>query len=197
MSRIGRMPIVIPSGVEIRFEDHKITVKGPKGELSRTLHTDIKIERGDGQLMVTRPSDSPTHRALHGLTRTLVANMVTGITTGFAKTIEIYGVGYRAQKQGRKLTMQMGYSHPVEIEPPAAIEFSDVETFTPTSTNSWLSARFSVRGANRELVGEIAAAVRAVRPVEPYKGKGIKYAGEQVRRKAGKAGKAAAKGKGR
>jgi large subunit ribosomal protein L6 len=121
--------------------------------------------------------------------------MVTGVTTGFAKTIEIYGVGYRAQKQGRKLTMQMGYSHPVEIEPPDGIEFSDVATFTPTSANAWLSVRFAVLGADREQVGEMAAHIRKVRPVEPYKGKGIKYQGEVVRRKAGKAGKAA-KGKG-
>lgn len=195
MSRIGRTPIPVPAGVEVELRDHDITVKGPKGQLSRRLHPDIAVERSDGQLLVSRPTDNPTHRALHGLTRTLVANMVTGVTTGFAKTLEIYGVGYRAQKQGRKLTLQMGFSHPVEVEPPEGIEFSDVQTFTPTTANAWLSARFSVHGSNKEQVGEVAAHIRGVRPVEPYKGKGIKYAGERVRRKAGKAGKAAAKGK--
>jgi large subunit ribosomal protein L6 len=122
--------------------------------------------------------------------------MVTGVTAGFAKVIEIYGVGYRAQKQGRKLTLQMGFSHPVEVEPPEGVEFSDVQTFTPTSANTWLSARFSVLGTSKEQVGEVAAHIRGIRPVEPYKGKGIKYAGEKIRRKAGKAGKAAGKGKG-
>jgi len=195
MSRIGRTPIPLPAGVEIELRDLDITVKGPKGQLSRRLHPAIAVERGDGQLLVTRPTDNPTHRALHGLTRTLVANMVTGVTTGFAKTLEIYGVGYRAQKQGRKLTLQMGFSHPVEVDPPEGIDFSDVETFTPTSANAWLSARFAVRGSNKEQVGEIAAYIRGIRPVEPYKGKGIKYAGERVRRKAGKTGKAATKGK--
>lgn len=194
MSRIGKAPIPIPDGVDINIRNNSVTVKGPKGVLSRDFHPDIMLQREDSNIVVSRPTETPRHRALHGLTRSLLANMVTGVTSGFAKTLEIYGVGYRAQKQGRKLTLQMGFSHPVEIEPPDGIEFSDVETFTPTSANAWLSARFSVRGISKEQVGEMAANVRAVREVEPYKGKGIKYSGERVRRKAGKA---AAKGKGK
>jgi len=178
MSRIGRMPIPLPDGVEIVHEGTTLRVKGPLGTLERTLHPEMQLEREDGTLRVVRPTDEPRHRALHGLTRTLVANMVTGVTTGFTKNLEISGVGYRAQLQGTKLVLALGYSHPVEVDPPAGIEFR-VET--PT--------KLGVFGADKELVGQIAAHIRAQRKPEPYKGKGIRYAGEQILRKAGKAGK--------
>jgi large subunit ribosomal protein L6 len=178
MSRIGRLAIAVPSGVEVTQEGRTLRVKGPLGELSREIHPEMKIEREDGQLRVVRPSDEPRHRALHGLTRTLVNNMVTGVTSGFTKALEISGVGYRAQLQGEKLVLALGYSHPVEVQPPAGIQFR-VET--PT--------RLAVFGADKELVGQTAAFIRSRRKPEPYKGKGIRYAGEQILRKAGKAGK--------
>jgi large subunit ribosomal protein L6 len=178
MSRIGRMPITIPGGVEVSQEGNHLTVKGPLGTLERTIHPEIRIEREDGRLNVIRPSDEPRHRALHGLTRTLVNNMVTGVTTGFTKNLEISGVGYRATLQGEKLVLALGYSHPVELVPPAGIRFI-VET--PT--------RLAVSGPDKELVGQVAADIRSRRKPEPYKGKGIRYAGEQILRKAGKAGK--------
>ena len=182
MSRIGRMPIALPQGVEVNQEGRQLTVKGPLGELSRELHPEMKLEREDGELRIVRPSDEPRHRALHGLTRTLVNNMITGVTTGFTKGLEISGVGYRAQLQGTKLVLALGYSHPVEITPPSGIEFR-VET--PT--------RLAVFGADKELVGQTAAYIRSRRKPEPYKGKGIRYAGEQILRKAGKAGKVGGK----
>jgi large subunit ribosomal protein L6 len=178
MSRIGRLPITLPAGVEIDQQGRTLRVKGPLGELQRDIHPEMKLERSDGELRVVRPSDEPRHRALHGLTRTLVNNMVTGVTSGFTKGLEISGVGYRAQLQGEKLVLALGYSHPVEMVPPAGIEFR-VET--PT--------RLAVFGADKELVGHVAARIRSKRKPEPYKGKGIRYAGEQVLRKAGKAGK--------
>jgi large subunit ribosomal protein L6 len=178
MSRIGRLPIQLPDGVEVIQDGTRVTVKGPLGTLERTLHPEMALERADGELRVVRPTDEPRHRALHGLTRTLVNNMVTGVTTGFTKNLEISGVGYRAQLQGTKLVMALGYSHPVEVDAPAGIEFR-VET--PT--------RLGVFGADKELVGQTAAYIRAQRKPEPYKGKGIRYAGEQILRKAGKAGK--------
>jgi len=162
----------------VRLEGNTVRVKGPKGELTRTLHEAVQVAVDDGKIVVSRASDEPQHRALHGLTRTLVANMVKGVTEGFEKNLEISGVGYRASKQGRKLVLAMGYSHPVEMEPPPGIEIE-----VPAAN------RISVRGIDKELVGEIAARIRRVRPVEPYLGKGIRYVGEQVRRKAGKAGK--------
>jgi len=178
MSRIGRMPITIPQGVEVTQDGMRLTVKGPLGTLERSLHPEMRVEREDGTLRIVRPSDEPRHRALHGLTRTLVNNMVTGVTTGYTKNLEISGVGYRAQLQGEKLVLALGYSHPVEIAPPAGIKFI-VET--PT--------RLAVSGADKELVGQIAADIRQRRKPEPYKGKGIRYQGEQILRKAGKAGK--------
>ncbi len=178
MSRIGRMPIPLPSGVEVTQEGSSLRVTGPLGTLERTIHPEMKLEREDGELRVVRPTDEPRHRALHGLTRTLVNNMVTGVATGFTKNLEISGVGYRAALQGTKLVLALGYSHPVEVDPPNGIEFR-VET--PT--------RLSVFGADKELVGQTAAYIRAQRKPEPYKGKGIRYAGEQILRKAGKAGK--------
>jgi large subunit ribosomal protein L6 len=172
------MPIALPSGVEVTQEGRLLRVKGPLGTLEREIHPEMTVERDDGQLRVVRPSDQPRHRALHGLTRTLVNNMVTGVTSGFSKGLEISGVGYRAQLQGTKLVLALGYSHPVEVDPPAGIEF---RLETPT--------RLAVFGADKELVGQIAAYIRSRRRPEPYKGKGIKYAGEQILRKAGKAGK--------
>jgi len=178
MSRIGRLPISLPSGVEVTQEGSRLRVKGPLGTLEREVHPEMRIEREDGTLRVVRPTDEPRHRALHGLTRTLVNNMITGVTTGFTKNLEISGVGYRAQLQGQRLVLALGYSHPVEIDPPTGIEFR-VET--PT--------RLGVFGADKELVGQTAAYIRSRRKPEPYKGKGIRYAGEQILRKAGKAGK--------
>ena len=179
MSRVGSMPIEIPGGVEIRIDGSQVSVKGPKGELSRSVPSEMQLELSDGRLLVKRPSDQQRHRALHGLTRSLIANMVTGVSQGFAKTLELQGVGYRAQMQGQTLVLALGFSHPVPIDPPPGIEF-EVEG----------TSRVLVKGMDRELVGQVAADVRKVRPPEPYKGKGIRYLGEYVRRKAGKAGKA-------
>ena len=178
MSRIGRLPIPVPSGVDVTIEGRQVTVKGPKGTLSRALHPDMTLSREDGTLVVTRPTEQKTHKQLHGLTRTLVNNMVVGVTDGYRKGIEITGVGYRAALSGRKLTLNLGYSHPIEIEPPEGITF---EVETPT--------RLAVVGIDKELVGQIAAKVRSTRKPEPYKGKGVRYSGEVIRRKAGKAGK--------
>jgi large subunit ribosomal protein L6 len=179
VSRIGKMPITLPPRVEVSVEGSRVTVKGPRGELSREFSPDMAIRLGDGELTVSRPSDRPQHRSLHGLTRSLLANMVTGVSDGFTKLLELQGVGYRAQMQGPKLVLQVGYSKPVEVDPPEGI------AFVVEGTN-----RVLVQGINRELVGQVAADIRAVRPPEPYKGKGIRYQGERVRRKAGKAGKA-------
>jgi large subunit ribosomal protein L6 len=178
MSRIGRLPIAVPSGVNVAIEGRQVTVTGPKGTLSRELHPEMLVQREDENIVVTRPSEQKMHKQLHGLTRTLVNNMVIGVTTGYRKGLEINGVGYRASLVGRKLQLNLGYSHPVEIDPPAGISF---ELENPT--------RLSVTGIDKELVGQVAATVRATRKPEPYKGKGVRYAGEQVRRKAGKAGK--------
>ena len=178
MSRIGRLPIAIPAGVDVTIDGRTVTVKGPKGQLSRELHPDMRVAREDGSIVVSRPTEQKTHKQLHGLTRTLVNNLVVGVTDGYRKGLEITGVGYRAVKVGEKLQLSLGYSHPVEIDPPAGISF---EVETPT--------RLTVVGIDMELVGQIAAKVRATRKPEPYKGKGVRYAGENVRRKAGKAGK--------
>lgn len=175
MSRIGKQPIAIPKGVEISINGSDVNVKGPKGQLQRQVAAGMLLQVADGTLTVERPSDKPEHRALHGLTRALIANMVTGVADGFTKTLEIQGVGYRAIKAGNNLSLQVGFSRPIEVTPPQGIEF-DVEN--PTTVH--------VRGINKELVGQVAADVRKVRPPEPYKGKGIRYRGEYVRRKAGK-----------
>ncbi|MGQ9567160.1 MAG: 50S ribosomal protein L6 [Anaerolineae bacterium] len=181
MSRIGRMPIALPKGVEIKVEPgNLVTVKGPKGTLTRALHPDMQIEVAEEQVVVRRPSDARHHRALHGLTRALLANMVTGVSQGFRKELEIVGVGYRAELQGQKLVLSLGFSHPVEVEPPEGIAFEVDRS----------GRKFSVLGIDKELVGEVAAKIRARRPPEPYKGKGIRYVGEYVRMKAGKGGKA-------
>ena len=178
MSRIGRLPIAVPAGVDVAIDGRNVTVKGPKGSLSRELHAEITVARDGDSLVVTRPSEAKTHKQLHGLTRTLVNNMVVGVTDGYRKALEITGVGYRAALVGRKLQLNLGYSHPIEIDPPAGINF---EVENPT--------KLAVLGIDKELVGEIAARVRATRKPEPYKGKGVRYAGEKIRRKAGKAGK--------
>ena len=177
MSRIGKRPIGVPSGVDVTIDGNTVRVKGPRGELQRTLHREMIIERQDGELLVRRPSDEPQHRALHGLSRTLVANMIEGVTTGFKKTLEIVGVGYRAETKPFGLTLQLGYSHPIDYRAPAGINLRAV---TPTVVE--------VEGANKEVVGQVAAEIRSLRPPEPYKGKGVKYQGEVIRRKAGKAG---------
>jgi large subunit ribosomal protein L6 len=178
MSRIGRLPIAIPAGVDVTIDGRLVTVKGPKGQLSRELHPDIAVSREDGSIVVTRPTEQKVHKQLHGLTRTLVNNMVVGVTDGYRKGLEITGVGYRATKVGEKLQLNLGYSHPIEIDPPKGISF---EVENPT--------RLAVVGIDKELVGQVAAQVRATRKPEPYKGKGVRYAGEYIRRKAGKAGK--------
>ena len=179
MSRIGKLPISIPGGVTITVDEaNLVTVKGPKGVLSTKVSQDMQIEQKDGVVTIARPSDDKRHRALHGLTRTLVNNMVVGTTDGFEKKLEIVGVGYRAQMQGEKLVLNVGYSHPVEFAPPEGIAFE-----TPAVN------RITVKGIDKQRVGQIAADIRKVRPPEPYKGKGIRYQGEQVRRKEGKTGK--------
>ncbi len=177
MSRIGRKPINLPAGVEVKIEENVITVKGPKGVLSQSIPEDINIEQQETELQVIRPSDAKRHRAMHGLTRALVANMVTGVTAGFEKKLEMVGVGYRAQLQGNKLVLNIGFSHPIEIEPPQGIEFE-----VPAVT------RITVKGIDKQLVGNTAADIRALRKPEPYKGKGVRYENEVVRRKAGKSG---------
>ena len=179
MSRIGRMPIEVPAGVQVEIRDSRVTVRGSKGELARLFHPDMIISLEEGQIVVRRPTDNRKHRSLHGLTRALLANMVQGVSEGFRKELEIVGVGYRAQMQGEKLVLNVGYSHSVEIVPPEGI----------TITVGRGAKQIAVEGVDKELVGQIAAQIRAVRKPEPYKGKGIRYAGEQVRRKAGKAGR--------
>ena len=175
MSRIGKQPIPVPDGVEIAIEPEVVRVKGPKGELAERKSRDIEVKQEDGQILVTRPTDRGEHRALHGLTRSLIANMVEGVTNGFEKRLEIQGVGYRANLQGRKLVLALGYSHPVELEAPEGIDF---EVPQPTEV--------IVRGIDKQLVGQVAADIRKRRPPEPYKGKGIRYKDEQVLRKVGK-----------
>lgn len=178
MSRIGKLPITVPQGVTITVKDSIVTVKGPKGELQQKISSEMKIEQKDGQLTVSRPSDQKTHRALHGLTRSLIFNMVEGVTNGYSKSLDIVGVGYRAQKQGNKIVLNLGFSHPVEVEPPKGIEF-DVP-----SPNQII-----VKGIDKQAVGAVAADIRKWREPEPYKGKGIRYTGEYVRQKEGKTGK--------
>jgi large subunit ribosomal protein L6 len=175
MSRIGKQPVPLPSGVEVAIEPDLVRVSGPKGELHERVSSAMVIRQEDGQIVVQRPTDRGEHRALHGLTRSLIANMVEGVTQGFEKRLEIQGVGYRAQLQGRKLVLALGYSHPVEIDAPEGIDF---EVPLPT--------RIVVRGISKQMVGEAAANIRKQRPPEPYKGKGIRYEGEYVARKVGK-----------
>ncbi len=177
MSRIGNNPVTIPSGVTVNLDGHTITVKGPKGELTRELHSNIDLKVEDDQITFTRPDDNKFNRSIHGTTRSMVANMVEGVTNGYKKQLQLIGVGYRAQLQGKKLVLNVGLSHPVEFES------DDVDFEVPSNTE------ITVSGINKERVGELAANIRAVRPPEPYKGKGIRYVDEYVRRKEGKTGK--------
>ena len=178
MSRIGRMPIKVPSGVTVNIEKDRVTVKGPKGELNRSLPSDMRLNLEEGVLTVSRPSDSQEHRSQHGLARSLLANMVEGVSKGFEKVLEIVGVGYRAEKTGDKLVLRIGYSHPVEVSP-----------LPGTSLDVEGASRIKVSGINKEVVGEMAAEIRAIRPPDAYKGKGIKYFGEKLHLKPGKSGK--------
>ncbi len=191
MSRIGRAPIPVPPKVQVNWDDENlVTVKGPKGQLSSRIAPELSLKLEDGTLTVARPSDSKEHKAIHGLYRTLVNNMVVGVTTGYTKQLEIHGVGYRAAKLGDNLVIQVGYSHPVEVQPPEGISFS-VDGIDPATK----ATRVSVAGIDKQLVGAVAANIRGIRKPEPYKGKGIRYAGEAIRRKAGKAGKVGGKKK--
>ena len=178
MSRIGRMPVTVPSGVDVSIDGRQVIVKGPKGTLRHTVAPPIEVSKSDGVLTVTRPNDEGEVRALHGLSRSLIANMITGVTEGYRKTLEIVGVGYRVQARGKALEFSLGFSHPVMVTPPEGISFR-VEA--PT--------RFVVEGIDKQQVGEIAANIRKLRKPDPYKGKGVRYQGEQIRRKVGKAGK--------
>ncbi|RAP73216.1 50S ribosomal protein L6 [Paenibacillus montanisoli] len=178
MSRIGRKPIQVPGGVNIDLDNSFITIKGPKGTLSREIHKDMKVVIADNVITIERPSDNKLHRSLHGTTRSIIANMVNGVTEGFVRNLELVGVGYRANKSGEKIVLNVGYSHPVEITPESGIEFE-----VPSNT------KIIVKGIDKELVGATAAKIRSVREPEPYKGKGIKYEGERILRKEGKAGK--------
>jgi len=177
MSRIGKNPIDVPDGVTIKLDGNKVTVKGPRGELSRTIPADMMVAQDDGKITVTRPSDEARHKSLHGLSRTLIANMVEGVTKGFVKQLDIVGVGYKAEVRPYGLQLALGYSHAIEYKAPTGI-----------TLKAPLPTQILVEGANKEIVGQVAAELRSLRPPEPYKGKGIKYAGEQIRRKAGKAG---------
>ncbi|WP_314590960.1 50S ribosomal protein L6 [Paenibacillus terrigena] len=178
MSRIGRKPITVPSGVTVTLDNSNITVKGPKGTLTREVHKDMTVSVEENVITIVRPSDNKLHRSLHGTTRSVISNMVSGVTEGFSKNLELVGVGYRANKSGDKVVLNVGYSHPVEITPEAGIEFE-----VPTNT------KITVKGIDKERVGAYAAKIRSVREPEPYKGKGIKYEGERIIRKEGKAGK--------
>ncbi len=185
MSRIGKQPVAVPEGVEAQVDGQRVTVKGPKGEITDKFHPDMEIRVEDAEIVVRRPTDRPRHRALHGLTRSLIANMVEGVTEGYQKSLEIHGVGYRAVKKGSDVELNLGFSHPVLYEVPESIE---IEVESPTLLH--------VRGVDKQLVGEVAAEIRDIRPPEPYKGKGVRYVGEEVRRKAGKAAVGAGTGAG-
>jgi len=179
VSRIGQLPVVVPAGVDVKIKGTHVRVKGPKGELQHTFPADMAISFEDGEVVVKRPSDERTHRAYHGMTRALINNMVVGVSTGFSKVLEINGVGYRAELEGKNLILNVGFSHSVKVEPPEGIEF-EVDART---------RQIVIKGYDKQAVGHVAADIRKVRPPEPYKGKGIKYLGERIRRKAGKAGK--------
>jgi len=186
MSRIGKKPIPVPKGVQVTIDvDNLVVVKGPKGELSRQLHPEMLIVQENGQLLVQRPSDSKPHRSLHGLTRTLLSNMVVGVSDGWQRNLEINGVGYRALLEGKSLVLQLGFSHPVRLDPPPNVAYVVGERKSASDP-----LPISIRGIDKEIVGQQAAKLRSLRPPEPYKGKGIKYLEEKIRRKAGKAGKA-------
>ena len=182
MSRIGKLPITLPKGVDVKVNGQSVSVKGPKGELARVFHPLVKVDQADGTLTVTRANDTQLGRAIHGLRRSLLANMVTGVSTGYVRDLEISGTGYRATLAGKKLQLALGFSHPIEIDPPAGVSFT-LET----------PQKVKVSGSDKQMVGEIAARIRALRVPDPYKAKGIKYAEERIKKKAGKAGKVGAK----
>jgi large subunit ribosomal protein L6 len=188
MSRVGRAPIIIPKGVTIDIQNGQATVKGPKGSVTSPVHPEIAVQQEDGQLLITRPSDAPRHRALHGLTRALLNNAVVGVSEGFTRVLELRGVGYRAEVAGKNLNMALGYSHPVQISLPDGVA-AETTPSTPTMENGLLAATITLRSHDKQLLGDIASDIRRRRPVEPYKGKGLRYQGEVVRRKLGKAAK--------
>jgi len=181
VSRIGRMPVKVPGGVKVEIEGTRVHVQGPKGELEKTFPAELSIQMQEGAVVVSRPGDAPSVRAIHGMTRAMIQNMVQGVSQGFEKTLQVEGVGYRPELEGKVLVLHLGFSHPVRVEPPAGIAF-DIDTRART---------IRVRGHDKEQVGQVAADIRKIRPPEPYKGKGIRYLGEHVRHKAGKAGKVA------
>lgn len=191
MSRIGKAPIPLPEGVTAEMNDHRLTVRGPRGELVRDLPEAVEIVVEESAILVRRPSDSKEHRSLHGLVRSLIANMAAGVSEGYVRELELYGVGLRVQAQGPRLNLQLGFSHTVVFELPEGVE-AKVDTFVPTSENQYLSARVTLSGIDKELLGQTAARLRACKKPEPYKGKGFRYRGELVRRKAGKAAQSAA-----
>ena len=190
MSGIGKAPVPLPADVTAELSDRDLTVRGPLGELSRTLPQIMDVAVEGSAIVVKRLSEAKDHRAMHGLTRTLVANMVQGVSQGYTKVLELYGVGFRIQQQGSRLNMQLGFSHPVVVDLPEGIA-AQVETFVPTGENAYLSCRLTLRGIDKEVLGQTAARIRAYRKPEPYKGKGFRYRGERIRRKAGKAAQAA------
>ena len=178
---------MVPDGVTVKISaDNEVKAAGPKGTIVRKFRPEMSISQSDGQILVKRPNDDRENRSLHGTTRTLIFNMVKGVSEGFKKELEVHGVGYRVQKQGEKIVLQLGYSHPIEVFAPAGVELGEIETFTPTQANQWLTTTFSVSGANNEDVGQFASVIRKARKVDPYRGKGIRYRGEVIRRKAGK-----------
>lgn len=189
MSRIGKAPIPLPAGVTAELSGNLLRVKGPRGELSRSLRPEMQIAIENGVITVNRPTDSKTHKSLHGLTRTLVANMVQGVSEGYQRVLELYGVGFRVQQQGQRLNLQIGFSHPVWFDLPEGIS-AQVETFVPTSENQYLSSRVTLSGIDKEVLGQTAATLRAKKKPEPYKGKGFRFRGEVIRRKPGKAAQA-------
>jgi large subunit ribosomal protein L6 len=189
MSRIGKTPIPLPAGVSAELSDNLICVKGPRGELSRSLRREMLVSVASGSIRVDRPTESKVHKSLHGLTRTLIANMVQGVSEGYQRALELYGVGFRVQQQGQRLNLQIGFSHPVWFDLPEGIS-AQVETFVPTSENQYLSSRVTLSGIDKEVLGQTAATLRAKRKPEPYKGKGFRFRGEVVRRKPGKAAQA-------
>jgi large subunit ribosomal protein L6 len=192
MSRIGRAPVIYdPQKVKVEMQDHRLVVTRLKDSLANVVavHPEMRVDIAENRIVVERPSESKSHKSLHGLTRSLIANAVEGLTSGYRKVLEVYGVGYRVVLEDRKLVMQLGFSHPVEVHPPASVTLS-VQSFTPSADNQYLTSRITLEGWDKQTVGELAAKIRAVKKPEPYKGKGIRYQGEVVRRKAGKTAKA-------
>lgn len=189
MSRIGRLPIPLPSGVDVKIDENKITVNGPKGSLTRETVAEITVRQEESALIVERPNDEKRSKALHGLTRSLIANMVEGVNNGYTRILDLHGIGYRAQVQPDRMTLNLGFSHDIYVIPPKGITFA-VETSSPNVDNQYRTARITITGIDKELVGQVAAKIRALKKPEPYKAKGLRYFGEVVRRKAGKSAKA-------